>query len=321
MSEGLPLFAYAFRGGVAQALHGFAEADALLGSSDFIWVHLDPRDLASQKWLRNRPWPPKVIDTVAAPIQRGKLFTAGDLIYGHLRDFRKQPSALQAGSLCIAASSSMIVTGRHIPLLSIEELQRRVEAQTILPGTPFALITEFFRALNDIGEGLLLRAGERLSALGSDVLKREGSTYREEILELRRGSIQIARDMAYKRAAMLELLSRRPTQFPADEFERFKSQVDRYIALCEDAQDYAEDCQFLLEEVRAQVEEQTNRNLYILTVFSAIFLPAELVVGLWGMNVAGIPFSSAPNGFWAVGALIVAVFALVVLILRRLKIF
>ena len=138
---------------------------------------------------------------------------------------------------------------------------------------------------------------------------------------MRRGSIQIARDMAYKRAAMLELLSHRPTQFPADEFDRFKSQVHRYAALGEDAQDYAEDCQFLLEEVRAQVEEQTNRNLYILTVFSAIFLSAQLVAGLWGMNVAGIPFSSEPNGFWAVGALIVAVFTLVVLVLHRLKIF
>ena len=102
---------------------------------------------------------------------------------------------------------------------------------------------------------------------------------------------------------------------PADEFDRFNRQIHRYAALVEDAQDYAEHWQFLLEELRAQVEEETNRNLYVLTMFSVIFLPATLVAGIWGMNVGGIPFSGSPNGFWVVGGLIAAVFALVATVL------
>jgi len=58
-----------------------------------------------------------------------------------------------------------MVTGRRLPLLSIEEVRRRVDAGTALPGSPFELITEFFKALNDIGEGLLQEASERVSAL------------------------------------------------------------------------------------------------------------------------------------------------------------
>jgi hypothetical protein len=44
-----------------------------------------------------------------------------DLVYGHLRDFRDEPDArtLQAGSLCVVASRTLIVTGRRIPLLSV----------------------------------------------------------------------------------------------------------------------------------------------------------------------------------------------------------
>ena len=98
--------------------------------------------------------------------------------------------------------------------------------------------------------------------------------------------------------------------FPAEEFDSFNRQIHRYAALVEDAQDYAEHCQFLLEELRAQVEEQTNRNVYILTMFSAVFLPATLIAGIWGMNVGGIPFSSSPNGFWVVGGLIAGFFAM-----------
>jgi hypothetical protein len=56
--------------------------------------------------------------------------------------------------------------------------------------------------------------------------------------------------------------------FPAEEFDLFNRQIHRYAALVEDAQEYAEHCQFLVEELRAQVEEETNRNLYTLTMFS-----------------------------------------------------
>ena len=321
LNKDRPLFAFAFRRGRGQALGDFAEAEAAAGNADFVWVHLDLRDAAAQAWLRRCPWPPEIIEMIVAPIQRGRLFTTPDLIYGHLRDFRDQPGAvtLQAGSLCVAVSRTLIVTGRRIPLLSVNELRRRVEAQTALPASPFGLVTEFFKALNDTGEGLLQHASERLSAMGSMVLRDDGARHRDDILEMRRESIQVARDMTYKRTAMLELARERPALIPADEFDRFDRQIHRYAALVEDAQDYAERCQFLLEELRAQVEEETNRNLYILTMFSVIFLPATLIASIWGMNVGGIPFSGSPNGFWVVGGLIAGVFALVAIVLFRFR--
>ena len=200
-------------------------------------------------------------------------------------------------------------------------MRRRVEARTALPASPFGLITEFFRALNDIGEGRLQQATERLGTMESKVLKRNAAGHREEILEMRRDSIRVARDMAYKRTAMLELARERPTLLSAEEFDRFKHQIHRYGALVEDAQEYAEHCQFLLEELRSQVEEETSRNLYILTMFSVIFLPGTLIASIWGMNVGGIPFSGSPSGFWVVGALIGAVFALVAMFLFRFRSF
>jgi zinc transporter len=321
MSDGRPLFAFAFRGALWQAPSDLAETDVAASNADFVWVHLDLRDAAAQAWLRRRPWPTDVIEAVAAPIQRGRLFIKPDLVYGHLRDFRAEPDAviLQADSLCVVASPTLLVTGRHMPLLSVEEVRRRVEAGTVLPASPFGVITEFFKALNDIGEVRLQEASERLRAMESKVLKQSSSAQRDDLLELRRVSIGVTRDMAYKRTAMLELARNRPTLFPADEFDSFNRQIHRYAALVEDAQEYAEQCQFLLEELRAQVEEQTNRNIYILTAFSAIFLPATLIASIWGMNVAGIPFSATPNGFWVVSALIAASFALVAFILFRLR--
>jgi zinc transporter len=323
MSDGRSTFAFVFRGGLPRAQRDLADVDVAAGNADFAWVHLDLSDTAAQAWLRRRPWPPDVIEMVAAPIQRGRLFVTPDLIYGHLRDFRDEPggATLQAGSLSIVASRILIVTGRRIPLRSIAELRRRVEARTIVPASPFGLITEFFRALNDIGEGLLQQGSERLRAMESSVLKRIGAEHRDGILEMRRESLEVARDMAYKRTAMLGLARERPALFPADEFDRLNQQIHRYAALVEDAQEFADQCQFVLEEFRAQVEEKTNRNLYILTAFSAIFLPATLIASIWGMSVGGMPFSDSPIGFWAVSGLIAASFVVVAIILSRFKFF
>ncbi len=48
------------------------------------------------------------------------------------------------------------------------------------------------------------------------------------------------------------------------------------------------------------------RATYNLTIVATVFLPLTFVTGLLGMNVAGIPESHTPAGFWiVVGALIV----------------
>ena len=65
--------------------------------------------------------------------------------------------------------------------------------------------------------------------------------------------------------------------------------------------------------------EETNRNLYTLTMFSVRFLPATLIASIWGMNVGGIPFSGSSNGFWVVAEVIAAVFTLFAIVLYLLR--
>jgi magnesium transporter len=46
----------------------------------------------------------------------------------------------------------------------------------------------------------------------------------------------------------------------------------------------------------AQTNERMNHLIYILTIISAIFLPLNLVVGFFGMNTSGLPFSDGASG-------------------------
>lgn len=49
-----------------------------------------------------------------------------------------------------------------------------------------------------------------------------------------------------------------------------------------------------------RTNERMNRLIYILTIISAIFLPLNLLVGFFGMNTTGLPFTSETNGTYNV---------------------
>ena len=60
----------------------------------------------------------------------------------------------------------------------------------------------------------------------------------------------------------------------------------------------------------AHTNEKMNRMIYMLTIISAIFLPLNLVVGFFGMNTSGLPFSTGTFG--TLSAVLVMVILLVV---------
>jgi len=47
---------------------------------------------------------------------------------------------------------------------------------------------------------------------------------------------------------------------------------------------------------RAKVDERMNKNMYILTIISGIFMPLTLITGFFGMNTGGLPFLNDPDG-------------------------
>jgi Mg2+ and Co2+ transporter CorA len=77
----------------------------------------------------------------------------------------------------------------------------------------------------------------------------------------------------------------------------------------------------LLEELRAQGRGRNQPQPLHTHDVLGIFLAATLIAGIWGINVGGIPFSGSPNGFWVVGGLITAIFALVAIVLYRFRFF
>jgi len=59
----------------------------------------------------------------------------------------------------------------------------------------------------------------------------------------------------------------------------------------------------LQEEIASRISEQTNRSVFVLTAVTVLALPINMIAGLLGMNVGGVPLAQHSHGFWIVVAL------------------
>ncbi len=322
-----PLFGFRFSqaGAVAQDyLPDPGETQASERDDTFVWFHLDLSDPLMVDWLMRLPIPLDVRQAVAHPIPRGRVFTLDTMIYGQLRDLlvatADDGNGLQSGALSVLIMPGLVVTGRVQLLTAVERLRDRVVAGTAKVGSPISLLTEFFVSLNSVGEQLLDDASENVGRLGARMVRDHSFELRQQLLRTRMQGTNIARDMAYKRTAMLELLRECPPIAEPGDYRELRLEIDRYNAMIDDVRDLADRCQSLLDEQRAQIEEATSRNLYILTIFSAVFMPATLIAGLWGMNVSWLPFGVGEYGFWEISALVALSVCAVLLWVRLMRI-
>ena len=73
------------------------------------------------------------------------------------------------------------------------------------------------------------------------------------------------------------------------------------------------------DRIADRLSEQINRNMYLISVIAAIFLPLESLTGLLGVNVAGLPGQDSP---WSLALAVIGLTGLAGLILltsSRLK--
>lgn len=67
--------------------------------------------------------------------------------------------------------------------------------------------------------------------------------------------------------------------------------------VAQDLEATQERARLLQEEISNSLGEATNRNLYVLSIVTAIFMPVTLITGIFGMNVGGLPWLTDGDGF------------------------
>ena len=78
---------------------------------------------------------------------------------------------------------------------------------------------------------------------------------------------------------------------------------------------------FLQDEIAAKIAGRTNRNVYVLSVLTAMLMPATLVTGVFGMNTNDLWLEHSGHGTLIAIFIAAIASAAVLLLLRRLGFF
>ena len=142
---------------------------------------------------------------------------------------------------------------------------------------------------------------------------------RQPLLTLRRRLIILRRYLVPQREALARLQLDATSLLSPAELLAIRESADRLIRVIEDLDSLRERLSVIHEEYLSRHNEMMNQRMYMLAVFTMIFLPLGFLTGLLGVNLNGIPFAESGFAFSAFLILLVLVVVIQVLILHRQK--
>lgn len=108
-------------------------------------------------------------------------------------------------------------------------------------------------------------------------------------------------------------------QFDGDIQRYFRDVQDHLTAVDEDCDRHLDTCRTLNDEFRNVREAQHSDVSYILALVAALFLPAQFLTGLYGMNFENMPELTYHYGYYIWWAIVLLIAAIVILYFKYYK--
>jgi zinc transporter len=300
-------------GRAALALDGSAALDWLGGERDgddhsqaFVWLHFSRSNASAEKWLATHlGLPHEYFETLVEGTGSTRVELAEDSLIAVINDvnFDFAFDASQIATLWMCVQRDCVVSTRLHPLRSVDRLRVSVKAGEPL-ASPLALLVHLLRDQAQVLQQIARDAASRVDQIEDHLLAGRVSTKRSTLGSLRRVFVRLRRLLAPEPGALFRLLNRPPAWFGDGDTQELRAATEEFSAVLNDLNALQERTKLLQEELVAHTTEQTNRSVFLLTMVAVLALPINIIAGLLGMNVGGIPLAQHPAGFWIVVAII-----------------
>ena len=292
----------------------------------FVWLHFSLSNAASERTLRRSFTLPQsfyqsltelaastrveedgetlvaiVHDVLFDPAAAPESITAAHSI--HLssqptaQEFSFDPEAVSTVHLCL--TPRLFVTARLKPVRSVDMLRADVRAGESFR-SPAQLLAQLLRHQADVLTDIVRKAALQVDAVEDKLLAHRIPTSRRELGAIRRTLVRLQRLLAPEPAALFRLLGQSSPVIGGDDLNDLRQATEEFSAVIADSGTLVERVKLLQEELSALVGEQTGRTLYILTIVTVLALPVNMIAGVFGMNVGGIPFGQSRAGFFVI---------------------
>lgn len=299
-----------------------SEIAAALEAPEPAWIHMRADDPRSDEWIdRHLAYLAEPVqDALTAKETRPRLAVHGDGVLLILRGVNLNPGADPEDMVALRlwADPSRIVSLSRRRLMSLEDLASEIR-EGHGPDDTGALISSLIDRLSariaKVVQDMDLQGDE----MEEQALRGEGEALRGDVADLRAAAVDFRRFLIPQRDAVAALAETDLPMFEDHDHLRFAEAEDTLRRLVEEIESLRERLVVVKDELASQHSDRLNRNLYILSIVSAVFLPLGFLTGLMGINLAGMPGAAWPPAFWVFTAGLGVILVLQVIVLWRLR--
>lgn len=286
------------------------------------WVHLDVRKPESRKWLQQEITylDDIVVDALLAEETRPRILEmeSGVLLILRGVNLNENERPEDMVSIRLWVDPHRIISVQRRPLKAVRDIQERLENGKG-PSGPADFIIALASRLFERMEPIFSELEERLDDIEEKVMENPDIQERQDITAIRKEAIIYRRYMMPQRDVIAHL---RVIELPWIELvhkRRLQEIWDHTMRYIEDLDAIRERAQIVKDELTSMLSDQMNKNIYVLSVVAAVFMPLGFLTGLLGINVGGIPGADSGSAFLIFCGILVAIVIAQIAIFRRLK--
>lgn len=277
-----------------------AEAGRLPESDKPLWLHFNFADTRADLWIASCDQLSREAREFllgddarvrAEPLGDGVGVVLSDLHH----DFESDPDGI--GLMRIHVGPLLVVSGRRHPLESVNRLRREmIEGAKIV--SPVDWLSHFVHQMCESFSSVVAGLGAKVDEAEDRILAGRLVAEGKDLGHIRRLLARLRRHLSANRQALVHARARLPGWCCDTDSGELRLAIERLEGVGQDLELVQERARLLQEEIAARLGEATNRNLYLLSIVTAVLMPVTLITGVFGMNVAGLPFLQTAGGFW-----------------------
>jgi zinc transporter len=271
-------------------------------TAGFVWLHFHDVPTVLSNWpMQLANLPPGFGDTLREGLRSTRIEHVHQNLIAVVNDVdydfeRKAPP--KVATLWISVGAHCLLSVRSLPLRSVDQLSHEVESG-VLFASPMALLIRLLQGQADLLFSIVRSATRTANEVEMALRVRKLPT-RSSLGGIRRDLAHLRRLLAPEPAALFRLTTHPPRWVRDEDVQSLRQSAEEFSVALSDMASLRERIQLLEEEIAADVAEHTNRSVLILTAVTVIALPVNLISGLLGMNIGGVPFRHSDYGFWIV---------------------
>ena len=268
-------------------------------SDGFLWIHMERDNETAQQWLlQHSGLPTLVADALVAEESRPRVEDVGDALLVVLRGVNRNPDSATDDTdqlvplhMWIDADRCITLRNHDHNLEALHNLRLSILSGKGPRNAGGLLARVSDKVVDHVGD-FIEQLEDELSDLETSVGERRVPEARAMVNDLRRNVVSLRRYLSPQRDALYRLRHDDAPWLNRDDKLHLREVNEKLNRHLDDLDEMRQRSTLLHEELAAQVAEQTNRNVFVMSIVSVVLLPMTFITGFFGMNTGGLPFSA-----------------------------